>query len=114
MNVLIFGGSYRQVATTKKAADNVANYGTEVAENLTNNLYVDKILRYVSNEETNKTDVRGKKHVCRQVPPYTFASKGKLVQTSIPENESRKGFVLDKKLKFQMFPRNGIRNLLEY
>lgn len=56
MNVLIFGGSCHQVATTKKAADNVANYGTEVAENLTNNLYADKILKYVSNEETNKTD----------------------------------------------------------
>ena len=75
MNVLIFGGSYHQVATTKKAADNVAHYGTEVAENLTNNLYADKILKYVSNEETNKTDVRGKKHVCRQVPPYIICQQ---------------------------------------
>ena len=87
-------------ALQKSGADNETKYGTEVAENLRNNFYVDDMLKSVSNEETaikliqgvRKIRAGGNFHLTK------FVSNNKCC-----DSEQRNG-VLDQDLNFGMLP----------
>ena len=68
MNVHVIGGasspSCSNYALRKTATDNENKYGSEVAETLRNNFYVDDTLKSVSNEETAIKLIEGVRKIC--------------------------------------------------
>ena len=109
MNVHGFYGaslpSCSNYALRKTAADNETKYGTEVAETLRNNFYVDDMLKSVSNEETAIKLIQGVRKICVDGGFFLtkFASNNKQVLASIPEDERRKG-VFDQDLELEILP----------
>ena len=69
MNVHVFGGasspSCSNYALRKTAADNENKYGSEVAETLRNNFYVDDMLKSESHEENAIKLIEGLRKMCR-------------------------------------------------
>ena len=68
MNVDVFGGasspSCSNYPLRKTAADNENKYGSEVAETLRNNFYVDDMLKSESHEETAIKLIEGVRKIC--------------------------------------------------
>ena len=93
-------------ALQNTAPENDTKYGTEFAETLTKNFYVDDMLKSVSNEKTGIKVIQSVRKICADGGFHLtrFVSNKMQVLASIPEEECRKG-VLDQVLKFGMLPR---------
>ena len=92
-------------ALKNTAPENDTKYGTEFAETLTKNSYVDDMLKSVSNEKTGIKVIQSVRKICADggFNLTRFVSNKMQELASIREEECRKG-VLDQVLKLECYP----------
>ena len=80
-------------ALRRTSADNVEEFGKEVADMIQNNFYVDDLLKSVKDLETAKTLVKNVIYMCRSgaFNLTKFISNSKELLISIPEDKRRPG-----------------------
>ena len=91
MGMHVFGGrsssGYCKYVLKRTAMENAPNYGTEVAETLLHNFYVDDLLRSVESEEIAIQLIKGARRMCGEggFNLTKFICNRKVVFQSVPE-----------------------------